>query len=127
MLAGLSAPRLVLFSTYLIICDYKNNITNKNIISPANIKLFDLYPEVILKMNSIQQDLLLLILALWWNKFKPRLDLESQLWQLRPDLNTYVTAHIHVPGLIINEQDLCDTLKRPGNIILVLQIGAESK
>jgi len=64
MLAGLSAPRLVLFSTYLIICDYKNNITNKNIISPANIKLFDLYPEVILKMNSIQQDLLLLILAL---------------------------------------------------------------
>lgn len=125
--AGRSALRLVLFSNHLIFSDYKNNITNENIIPPATIKLFYLYTEIILEMNLIHQDLFLLILTFWWNKFKPRLDLGSQLWQLCPDLNTYVTVHIHVPGLIINDQDLCDTLKRPGNIILILQTGTESK
>lgn len=126
MLSGLSAPRLLLFSTHLIICDYKNNITNENVILPVIIKLFKLYTEVILEMNPIYQDLFPLILSVWWNKFKLRLDLRSQLWQLRSDLNSYITARIHVSGLIINNQDLCDTFKRSGNILIV-QIGTESK
>lgn len=60
MSAGLSALRVVLFRTHLIICDFKNNITSENIIHPAPIKLFYLYTEVILEMNPIYQDLFLL-------------------------------------------------------------------
>lgn len=58
-----SQPQDFLFSTHLIICDYKNNITNENVILLVIIKLFQLYTEVILEMNPIHQDLFPLILS----------------------------------------------------------------